>query len=139
MPGSTMGDVSVLALMPQVVQAPAKGAGKVQKTSDGDFGSVIEDARLSNISGSNNSLKKDSTLQNTGQTNSQKDVKDKGRTDQDNRIKDNKTDTKKIDQGKADKKQTVSKEENKANDLENKFSEISEDLEDAGKELVSDA
>jgi flagellar hook-length control protein FliK len=138
MPGSTMGDVSVLALMPQVVQAPARGASKVQTTSDGDFGSVIEDARLSNIKGSNNSLKKDSTLQNTGQTNSQKDVKNKGRTDQDNRIKDNKTDTKKADRGKADKKQTVSKEENKANDLENKFSEISEDVEDAGKELVSE-
>lgn len=138
MPGSTMGDVSVLALMPQVVQAPARGASKVQTTSDGDFGSVIEDARLSNIKGSNNSLKKDSTLQNTGQTNSQKDVKNKGRTDQDNRIKDTNKDTKKADQGKLDKKQTVSKEENKANDLENKISEISEDLEDAGKELVSE-
>ena len=139
MPGSTMGEALVLPLMPQIATGSRQQSKVQQATKGGDFGSVIEDARLSNISGSNNSLQKDSTLQNTGQTASQKDVNNKGRTDAENRIKDSKTDTKKAETNRPDKKQTQGiKEENKADDLENKISEISEDLEDAGKELVSE-
>lgn len=145
MPGNTMGDVGALALMPQVAVNATRPVSKVQSTDGGDFGSIIEDARLSNIASSNKSLQTDKTLQNTRPNDSQKDVK------KDERIRDDDKDTKaykKETQNKKDTKDTkeIKKESpenqnkisdpklDKQNDLKE---EIVKDLKEAGDELVT--
>ena len=145
MPGNTMGDVGALALMPQVAVNATRPVSKVQSTDGGDFGSIIEDARLSNIASSNKSLQTDKTLQNTRPNDSQKDVK------KDERIRDDDKYTKaykKETQNKKDTKDTkeIKKESpenqnkisdpklDKQNDLKE---EIVKDLKEAGDELVT--
>lgn len=142
MPGNTMGDVGALALMPQVAVTATRVVSKVQSTNGGDFGSVIEDARLSNIAGSNQTFKTESTLQNTEQDNSQRNVNTNERPKlQDNKgsIKDSANNNPKDEPEKIDSKfkTTDTSGDNKVSDLESKVDEISEDLEEAGNELVS--
>jgi flagellar hook-length control protein FliK len=59
-------------MMPQVATAATKVVSKVQQAKGDDFGSVITDARLSNIAGSDQTNQLDKTLQNTGQGTSPK-------------------------------------------------------------------
>lgn len=137
MPGNTVYDASILSMMPQVATAATKVVSKVQQANGDDFGSVINDARLSNIAGSNQKQGTDMTLQNAKQGASQKSVNPKAKLNNGN--KDSKVDIKKEESKKTDYKDSNTKvEEDISNtDLENQIDDISNDLEESGKELIS--
>lgn len=145
MPTSTMGDALVLSMMPQVTGAPIRAGSKAQQSGGGDFGSVIEETRLSNAGNSDQSVRNDTTLQNTGQKDSQSDVRNEGRTsgnDDQNKIKDrndSKTDKTKDESNKVDDKKDITKAKDTDNlkKLHDQSEEISEDLEEAGIKLFT--
>ena len=137
MPGNTVYDASILSMMPQVATAATKVVSKVQQAKGDDFGSVITDARLSNIAGSNQTNQLDKTLQNTGQGTSQNKAGPKAKLNNDN--KDSKVDVKKDESKKIDIKdpQTKGNEDISTTDLENQIDKAVQDVEEAGKELIS--
>ncbi|WP_027204198.1 flagellar hook-length control protein FliK [Butyrivibrio fibrisolvens] len=137
MPGNTVYDASILSMMPQVATAATKVVSKVQQAKGDDFGSVITDARLSNIAGSDQTNQLDKTLQNTGQGTSPKKVSPKVKLNNDN--KDSKVDVKKDESKEIDIKdpQINGNEDISTTDLENQIDKAVQDVEEAGKELIS--
>lgn len=137
MPGNTVYDASILSMMPQVATAATKVVSKVQQAKGDDFGSVITDARLSNIAGSNQTNQLDKTLQNTGQGTSPKKADPKAKLNNDN--KDSKVDVKKDESKNIDIKdpQINGNEDISNTDLENQIDKAVQDVEEAGKELIS--
>ncbi|MCR4635726.1 MAG: flagellar hook-length control protein FliK [Butyrivibrio sp.] len=137
MPGNTVYDASILSMMPQVATAATKVVSKVQQAKGDDFGSVITDARLSNIADSNQTNQLDKTLQNTGQGTSPKKAAPKAKLNNDN--KDSKVDAKKDESKKIDIKdpQIKGNEDISTTDLENQIDKAVQDVEEAGKELIS--
>jgi flagellar hook-length control protein FliK len=124
-------------MMPQVATVATKVVSKVQQAKGDDFGSVITDARLSNIAGSNQTNQLDKTLQNTGQGTSPKKEAPKVKLNNDN--KDSKVDVKKDESKKIDIKdpQIKGNEDISTTDLENQIDKAVQDVEEAGKELIS--